>query len=347
MRDHRPTAPDVTVVIPTHNRRHLLRTALWSVLRQDTGAPSVIVVDDGSSDETPALLSRTQHPAVTTFRHDLALGVSRSRNEGLAQVRTTWVAFLDDDDVWDRSHLSGVLDAIARRGEGERRIDVGYSGSVKIDLSRRLTGLRPAPLETDLPESLYVRNDIGTPSRVLLRTEAVREAGGFDEQLSLTADWDLWLRLVGPDNMARSAALSVGYTEHGDNMHLAADLALEELPRLEQRYAEAAHAEMTAQCAAWLAACYRRSGQRFQAARWYVKSFRRDGERRDLGRAVGVLLGERAIRMSGLKRSAPLPAGAGRWLEEARRIDQLPADDLPWESSVQEGISGEFLGPES
>jgi hypothetical protein len=177
-----------------------------------------------------------------------------------------------------------------------------------------------------------------------MRTSTVRDLGGFDESLAVTADWDLYLRLVQVGDLASSTDLTVGYTEHGDNMHLAADLALREFPRLDARYASTAggakERAFTDACSNWIATSYRTSGRRFSAARWYLRSFRSQGERRDLGRALGMLLGERVIRASGLQRKENPPAGIAPWLERLARIDELPEDVVPWARAA--GAAGRF-----
>ena len=284
------------------------------------------MVDDESGDETAHQLARLAGGGISVIRHATRTGVSRSRNDGLEGVETKWVVFLDDDDVWSPEHLQGVLAA----AESRPGIDIVCSGSVTTDAARRVTKVRPAPDPDTLPEVLTRRNELGTPSRVLMRTTAVRAAGGFDEQLSLAADWDMWLRLARPGVVAVADALTVGDTEHGDNLHLAADVALRELPRLEERYAAAAAAQLTDHAAGWMAASYRRSGQRRMAARWYFKSWRRGRDLRDLGRAAGVLLGERAISRSGLQRPEVVPEGLAPWLDAVREVDGLPPDQLPF-----------------
>lgn len=281
-----------------------------------------MIVDDGSRDGTAARLRADPELPVSVVTNATAQGVARTRNRGLESVKTPWVCFLDDDDVWASFHLRTVHDAVAAFPD----VVATVSGSLTIDQARRPMKRHPAPRAHELPDSLYRKNVVGTPSRVALRTDAVRALGGFDVGLSLAADWDMWLRIVRAGRVASTDELSVGYTEHGANMHLIADLALNELPRLEQRYTEAASARLTEHCSPWLAESYRRSGQRVKAARWYVRSWRDTGSRRDVARAAGVLLGERFLRMSGFQHKEKMPEGLGTWLEELRDVDRLPLD---------------------
>src|SRR5436190_21061432 len=93
-------APEVSVVIPTRDRWDLLRTTLGGALGQRRVSHEVIVVDDGSADETPTRLAEVSDPRLRTVRLGRSMGAAAARNRGLAEARGDWVAFLDDDDVW-------------------------------------------------------------------------------------------------------------------------------------------------------------------------------------------------------------------------------------------------------
>src|SRR5690348_694187 len=96
-----PAIPDISVVIPTRNRWDLLsRSGLSAALMQEDVDVEIIVVDDGSTDETPARLAALEDPRVTVIRHDQPRGVAAARNRGIAAARGEWLAFLDDDDLW-------------------------------------------------------------------------------------------------------------------------------------------------------------------------------------------------------------------------------------------------------
>src|SRR4029453_19265909 len=86
----------VAVVIPTRDRWPLLRTAVASALAQEDVEAQVVVVDDGSADETAGELQAVSDPRLLVLRHDRPRGVSAARNLGLSRVTATWVAFLDD-----------------------------------------------------------------------------------------------------------------------------------------------------------------------------------------------------------------------------------------------------------
>jgi glycosyltransferase involved in cell wall biosynthesis len=107
------TLPAVSVVIPTHNRRRLLQRALRAVLGQVQVQVQVVVVNDGSSDDTADYLETLQDPRVEHINLSPPRKTGGARNAGLEQCRHPWVAFLDDDDVWGPRRLVSQLDALA------------------------------------------------------------------------------------------------------------------------------------------------------------------------------------------------------------------------------------------
>jgi glycosyltransferase involved in cell wall biosynthesis len=326
----------VTVVIPTRDRWRFLRTAIVSVLGQRPAVPRVIVVDDGSRDETPERLASVAHPAITMIRVPVSGGVSAARNRGLAEVTTEWVTFLDDDDVWRPDHLSQLLAAVARTGR-EASIAVAGSGSVVFDRHRRARSADRPPAARSVPAELYASNCLGSPSRVMLRTAVVRAVGGFDEDLAVVADWALYLRTVRPGNVAISAELSVGYMLHGANMHLAADRTIAELEELHARHGAAGAPGANA---VWLATGFRRSGRGASSARWYLAAFRATRQPRLLLRAVAALLGERVLARIGLGRREAAVPGIEPWIAPLRAVDRLPADQVPWNAEPLIGARG-------
>ena len=105
--------PRVTVIIPTRNRAQLLKVAVGSVLAQRGVDLEIVVVDEGSTDETPSLLGRIEGGHVRVIRHDSPRGVAAARNAGIAAANAPWLAFLDDDDFWCPDKLQLQLEALA------------------------------------------------------------------------------------------------------------------------------------------------------------------------------------------------------------------------------------------
>lgn len=330
---------DVAVVIPTRDRWPLLRIALAGALAQEDVNVHVVVVDDGSVDSTAREFDALNDGGVQVLRHDRPKGVSAARNLGLEHVWAPWVAFLDDDDVWAPGHLTAMLEAVRTSELDSQRVGLVFSGHLQVDAQRQVTDASPAPTLEAVRHGMNRFNFVGCPSRVLLRTEAVREAGGFDKRLSIVADWDLWVRVLAGYQVVRCPELLVGYMLHPGNMHLHADRFLDELAVIQEKYGwnpRPLRASVRAERSlsgdilpAFVASAYRARGRRVRAARWYLRSFRMYGVRRDLGRAVGVLLGERFIDLAGLRERKPVDPSLGRWLEQVRQAERGTTAGLP------------------
>ena len=303
-------ALDVSVVIPTRSRWHLLsRAALPAALDQHGVRHEVIVVDDGSTDETPDRLAKLDDPRMVVIRHDSSRGVAQARNAGIAAARGRWVSFLDDDDLWAPEKLRARLDAQHR-----------YLFAVA------------APDPATVTRQLLRWNVIWCGcSNVVARTDAVRELGGFDEQLFQLADWDLWIRLAlaGPAAVARDVL--VGYVMHEESMLLTDRRdVFPELDYLAAKHRDAHDAHGVeldrALFSRWFARGNRLAGRRVAAARTYAKAAVRHRDAAGLVRAGASFLPRRAVeasrwlarveRRTGLEdRAHPEPA----WIARFRR----------------------------
>jgi glycosyltransferase involved in cell wall biosynthesis len=215
---------DVSVVIPTRDRRPLLMTTLASVLWQRDVDLEVIVVDDGSRDDTAEHLAAIADGRVVVLRDTRSSGVAAARNRGIDRATGAWVAFLDDDDVWAPDKLVsqlGVANATGARW--------AYAGAVKIDESNRLIGGTPAPSPDAVMRRLRRWSLIpGGCSGVVARRSLLDAVGVFDPDLVNLADWDLWIRLATAGPPACAATPLVGYRLHARQSSTDVDLILRE-----------------------------------------------------------------------------------------------------------------------
>ena len=268
------SAPEVSVVIPTRNRWKLLSCrALRSALSQERVEHEVIVVDDGSTDETPAQLVALDEPRLRIIRLEIRGGVARARNAGIAAASGEWIAFLDDDDVWSPNKLRAQLD----QAVGERA-ELVYAGVVSVDEEGAVRYVFPLPSPAELPALILAASVLPAGcSNVLARTELVRAVGGFDERLFQLADWDLWIRLAGAGRAAACAEVLVAYLEHGENMLLAdggdvtfefAYLERKHRASRDERGVELDHRTFFH----WVAWGHLRRKQRLRAARVFLRS---------------------------------------------------------------------------
>jgi glycosyltransferase involved in cell wall biosynthesis len=308
-----PERPEVSVVIPTHNRWGLLSLALAGALAQEDVDFEVVVVDDGSADETPARLTELDDSRLRVLRHEAPHGVARARNAGIAEAAGEWVAFLDDDDLWSPRKLRAQLDAA-----GPRDASFVYGTAMVLNGRKKPVRRHFPPPPDKLDRLLLLTNPIGGPSTFMAKTDLVRKVGGFDERFSALADWDL---LVGLSRAGRGAAcheVVIGYVEHGENMLVVhADRVTREFHELAAKHRAAALAEGVEFGEIWFnrwaAHRHRKAGRRLRAARGYFHGAVANRSAEDVLRGVGVLFGERVMQIGQriVDRGAPAPA----WLE--------------------------------
>jgi len=229
--------PDrVSVVIPCYNQAHFLGDALGSLAAQSVNACEVIVVDDGSTDNTAEVASR--FPGVQTLVQRNA-GLAAARNAGLRHATGDYVVFLDADDRLLPSALEVGLDALTNRPE--HAFTYGRWRLVDADGSVLSVPTQPRVMENYYCAFLHMCL-IWTPAAVMYRVAAVESAGGFDTSVNASADWDLYLRLTRGSAAYDHGETVADYRRHGANMTLDAAIILKsELAVLRAQRAHVRH----------------------------------------------------------------------------------------------------------
>jgi len=183
--------PLVSITVVTYNRGSYLKAAIESVLAQTYADWELIIVDDGSVDETQTLLASYADPRVQVIRHATNEGISVSRTEALTATKGTYIAVLDSDDLWnDPAKLEKQVAFLERHPE---HVIVGTFINV-IDENGSL--VRKTAYHTDdaaIRQHLLMRNQFAHSS-VLMRASTIRATGGYQE-VPLGEDLDLFLRL--------------------------------------------------------------------------------------------------------------------------------------------------------
>jgi len=185
--------PFFSVIIPTFNRRHVLSRAIDSVLNQSFKDFELIIVDDGSSDETQTYLDTIKDLQVfKTIKPEEPSGVSVARNVGVANANANWICFLDSDDEWMTQKLEKQYRWI-KENPGARLV---YGQERWVRNSKRVNKMnKHTKGGGDLFERSIELCLIGC-STVCLEKSLINELGGFREDFPVCEDYDLWLKVT-------------------------------------------------------------------------------------------------------------------------------------------------------
>lgn len=185
--------PKVSVVIPTYNRAHLLPRAIQSVLDQTYQDLEIIIVDDGSRDNTERVIKNFKDERIRYIQHNQNKGASAARNTGIRESRGKYIAFQDSDDEWFSNKLEKQIEAFA---DAPPEVGIVYSGFYRIEADRKLylPSDQLSLKEGNIHNELLKGNFVGTPT-VLMKKECFRNQRYFNESLPALEDWELWIEL--------------------------------------------------------------------------------------------------------------------------------------------------------
>lgn len=196
--------PLVSVYLPTHNRADLVGRAIRSVLEQSYDHLEVLVVDDGSRDETPRVIAEyLRDSRVRSMRQDVPGGACAARNRAIFQARGELITGIDDDDEFTPDRVEKLVKGFDPDGASFAYTDL-LTVSARSRRRVRFSG------RVDLDDILY-RNVVG--SQVLTLTERLQGIGGFDESLEAMQDYDAWIRLVARYGVATKVS-GASYLQH-------------------------------------------------------------------------------------------------------------------------------------
>jgi glycosyltransferase involved in cell wall biosynthesis len=196
------TMSKITVIIPSFNCERYIRQTLDSVLAQTHPDLEVLVIDDGSTDGTPAIIESYGEPVRLVLRKNG--GVCRARNAGITMARGDFICLLDHDDYWYPDKLARQVQALCERPDA----GVAYS-TFRPWVVDPATRVHPSPstidpsasgdgIDDDFSGWIYhhlLMDCYVLTSTAMFRREVFERCGGFDESLPYSEDWDLWLRI--------------------------------------------------------------------------------------------------------------------------------------------------------
>ncbi len=278
----------VSIVMAAKNYARFLPMAVRSVQAQTFTDWELVIVDDGSSDDTPAAIKPFLSDQRIHYHRADSLGQSRAKNLSVRLARGEMIAFLDADDAWLPTKLEKQLASLTP--------DIGVVACRRELIDETVLTVRePAPgvggePETVTRDSVFVSNPICFSSAIIHR-HVYDRVGGFDLNLDLGVDYDLWLRVASHFRIVMLPEKLVLYrTGHGNLSNRQADriaIAFTIMQRHRDSVSPAARNEgygTTMQSLAWML----RAGEPVRAMKWYLKSLAWPGSRR---RAAQGLLG--------------------------------------------------------
>jgi hypothetical protein len=278
-----PVSGLVSVTIPAFNAGTYIGDALESAARQTYRNIEILVVDDGSHDDTVSVVETfaAKDGRVKLIRQSNA-GVAAARNCAIEAAEGEYIAPLDADDIWDSTKLERQ---VRRIEEGNGTCGMVYCWWVWIDEERNL--LDPSPkwhVEGDVLQQLIEINFSGNASVPLFRRECFTQVGGYDPSLRARGaqgceDWDLALRVAERYSVAAVPAFLVGYRSRLDSMSASCramwkshSIVMQALQKRRPEIPRDAFRQSGSQFAYYLAGISFRTGRYFQAFRWGISA---------------------------------------------------------------------------
>lgn len=207
-------SPKVSVIIPTYNSAHFIIEAVDSVLAQTFTDFEILVIDDGSKDNTKEVLAEKYGDSIQYFYKENG-GVSKARNFGIEKAKGKYVAFLDSDDAWIPEKLEKQIVALEQNPDKKACYASFYLCDEKLNPLEINQSERKSDALTDL---LLIGNVVATPSTVIAEKEIFQQVGGFDHELSQCADWEMWIRIATKTEFIYVDEPLLKYRQHGSNM---------------------------------------------------------------------------------------------------------------------------------
>ena len=188
----------VSIIVPTYNREKTIERAVQSILRQTYGYYEIIIVDDGSTDNTEEIIKGIEDDRIRYIRYKDNQGVSHARNVGIQAAQYDYIAFLDSDDEWLPDKLEHQMYKMMESSDDVGLVFCRMSVCHRERKERYIFPMmeyKPEILEGNIFRSLLLYNTIGTPA-MIVRRKCLEQSGGFKETLKCLEDWELILRIA-------------------------------------------------------------------------------------------------------------------------------------------------------
>ena len=205
---------EISVIIPTYNRCDLLKRAINSVIKQTITPKEIIIVDNGSTDQTYQMVS-SLFPEINYFI-EKKRGVSAARNKGILESKSKWIAFLDSDDAWKPTKLEKQMEFSIFNQDKYRIIHTDENWYRNKKFLNQLKKHKKSG-------GNIFKNSLQlcciSPSSVVLKKQIFEEYGLFDENLEVCEDYDMWIRITAKEEVGfLDSPLVLKYGGHSDQL---------------------------------------------------------------------------------------------------------------------------------
>ena len=205
----------VSVIVPVFNRQDYVVETIESIVNQTYKNIELIIINDGSTDDSEKVIRdfQTRYPDVINLINQKNQGQVKARNNGLKEARGEFIAFLDSDDVWLADKIEKQVSLF------KDEIGLVYSGVQYIDAQGAVIGEERCDhsIRGSVYEALLVKNRM-TGGTVIVKSEALKKVGLFDEALKAAENWDLWLRITKLYKVDFVDEALLQYRKHDGNM---------------------------------------------------------------------------------------------------------------------------------
>ena len=205
---------EISVIIPTYNRCDLLKRAINSVIKQTITPKEIIIVDNGSTDQTYQMVS-SLFPEINYFI-EKKRGVSAARNKGILESKSKWIAFLDSDDAWKPTKLEKQMEFSIFNQDKYRIIhtdETWYRNKKFLNQLKKHKKSGGNIFKNSLQLCCI------SPSSVVLKKQIFDDYGLFDENLEVCEDYDMWIRITAKEEVGfLDSPLVLKYGGHSDQL---------------------------------------------------------------------------------------------------------------------------------
>jgi glycosyltransferase involved in cell wall biosynthesis len=208
---NKKNSPLISVIMPVYNGERFLKNAVESILKQTYAEFELIIIDDGSADDTPGIIDQyvKSDPRVKPIRHILNKGIVESRNEGFANIalNAEYIAIMDSDDISHPERLRHQIEFL--EGNAEYALVGGHTNI--IDEYGNLCGIRKYPLTHENILRVIAREDPFAQPAVMFRREILRTCGNYIKKYEPAEDYDLWFRIIDKYKVANLDEIVLDY----------------------------------------------------------------------------------------------------------------------------------------